>query len=179
MHQLQRSWVRSQHPSAQWNLRGGRWSSAEFCTEKKTEKKRLIYVRKDKKFNRNIPPSMHPLGDTPCLAYLLQYSIAPPSQAQIPAYFSKSPFISSSLQSISSSIFLLFTLFFTWTSPPLPLSFLPFSGVTSLFPSVFFSCRILYFRFYFEVRLQFLQCFSFLKLTLIKKALCAPWCRMA
>ncbi len=22
MHQLQRSWVRSQHPSAQWNLRG-------------------------------------------------------------------------------------------------------------------------------------------------------------
>ncbi len=27
MHQLQRSWVRSQHPSAQWNLRGGRWSS--------------------------------------------------------------------------------------------------------------------------------------------------------
>ncbi len=35
MHQLQRSWVRSQHPSAQWNLRGGRWSSAEFSTEKK------------------------------------------------------------------------------------------------------------------------------------------------
>jgi hypothetical protein len=28
MHQLQRSWVRSQHPSAQWNLRGGRLSSA-------------------------------------------------------------------------------------------------------------------------------------------------------
>jgi hypothetical protein len=32
MHKLQRSWVRSQHPSAQWNLRGGRWSSAEYCT---------------------------------------------------------------------------------------------------------------------------------------------------
>ncbi len=38
MHQLQRSWVRSQHPSAQWNLRGGRWSSAEYCTEQKEKK---------------------------------------------------------------------------------------------------------------------------------------------
>ncbi len=36
--QLQRSWVRSQHPSAQWNLRGGRWSSAEYCTNKKRKK---------------------------------------------------------------------------------------------------------------------------------------------
>jgi len=35
MHKLQRSWVRSQHPSAQWNLRGGRWSSAEYCKNKK------------------------------------------------------------------------------------------------------------------------------------------------
>ncbi len=35
MHKLQRSWVRSQHPSAQWNLRGCRWSSAEYCTNKK------------------------------------------------------------------------------------------------------------------------------------------------
>jgi hypothetical protein len=34
MHQLQRSWVRSQHPSAQWNLRGGRWSSVENSTKK-------------------------------------------------------------------------------------------------------------------------------------------------
>ncbi len=34
MHQLQRSWFRSQHPSAQWNLRGGRWSSAEYSTKK-------------------------------------------------------------------------------------------------------------------------------------------------
>ncbi len=34
MHQLQRSWVRSQHPSAQWNLRGGRWSSAEYSMKK-------------------------------------------------------------------------------------------------------------------------------------------------
>ncbi len=32
MHQLQRSWVRSRHPSAQWNLRGGRWSSVEYGT---------------------------------------------------------------------------------------------------------------------------------------------------
>ncbi len=32
MHQLQRSWVRSQHPSAQWNLRGGRWSTVEYST---------------------------------------------------------------------------------------------------------------------------------------------------
>jgi hypothetical protein len=38
MHQLQRSWVWSKHPSAQWNLRGGRWSSAEYCTEKNREK---------------------------------------------------------------------------------------------------------------------------------------------
>ncbi len=38
MYQLHRSWVRSQHPSAQWNLRGGRWSSAEYCTNKKREK---------------------------------------------------------------------------------------------------------------------------------------------
>ncbi len=35
MHQLQRSWVRSQHPSAQWNQRGGRWSSVENSTKKK------------------------------------------------------------------------------------------------------------------------------------------------
>jgi hypothetical protein len=34
MHQLQRSWVRSQHPSAQWNLKCGRRSSAEFSTKK-------------------------------------------------------------------------------------------------------------------------------------------------
>jgi hypothetical protein len=39
MQKLQRSWVRSQHPSAQWNLRGGRRSSAEYCTNKKKKKK--------------------------------------------------------------------------------------------------------------------------------------------
>jgi hypothetical protein len=33
MHQLQRSWVRSQHPSAQWNLRGGRRNSVEYSTK--------------------------------------------------------------------------------------------------------------------------------------------------
>ncbi len=35
MHQLQRPWVRSQHPSAQWNLRGGRWSRVEYSTNEK------------------------------------------------------------------------------------------------------------------------------------------------
>ncbi len=34
MRQLQRSWVQSQHPSGQWNLRGGRWSSAEYGMKK-------------------------------------------------------------------------------------------------------------------------------------------------
>ncbi len=43
MHQLQRSWVRSQHPSAQWNLRGGRWSSAEYCTNKKKKSPQKIF----------------------------------------------------------------------------------------------------------------------------------------
>jgi hypothetical protein len=38
MHQLQRSWVRSQHPSAQWNLRCGRWSSVKYSTKKKFKK---------------------------------------------------------------------------------------------------------------------------------------------
>jgi hypothetical protein len=51
MHQLQRSRVRSQHPSAQWNLRGGRWSSAEYCTKEKKippkniEKKKFMYAK--------------------------------------------------------------------------------------------------------------------------------------
>ncbi len=39
MHQLQRSWVRSQHPSAQWNLRGGRWSSVDYTVVRKKNKK--------------------------------------------------------------------------------------------------------------------------------------------
>ncbi len=49
MHKLQRSWVRSQHPPAQWNLRGGRWSSAEYCTNKKRKKNppKNIYKKKD------------------------------------------------------------------------------------------------------------------------------------
>jgi hypothetical protein len=38
MHQMQRSLVWSQHPSAQWNLRGGRWSSAEYSTKKNIKK---------------------------------------------------------------------------------------------------------------------------------------------
>ncbi len=55
MHQLQRSWVRSQHPSAQWNLRGGRWGSAEYSMKKKWKKspppkkkqKKLFFLNKD------------------------------------------------------------------------------------------------------------------------------------
>ncbi len=35
MHHLQRSWVRTQHPSAQWNLRGGRWCSVKYSRKKK------------------------------------------------------------------------------------------------------------------------------------------------
>jgi hypothetical protein len=46
MQQLQRSWVRSQHPSAQWNLRGGRWSSAEYCNEQKEKKSPQKYLKK-------------------------------------------------------------------------------------------------------------------------------------
>jgi hypothetical protein len=115
----------------------------------------LINVRKDKKFNSNIPPSMYPLGDTPCLAYLLQYS--PPYRAQIPAYFFKYPLISSSLQSTSSPIFCLFTFFFAWSSFLSFLwGFLTYSFVFNLL------CPL--FPIYCEVYLQFLQFFSFLKL---------------
>ncbi len=46
MHQLQRSWVRSQHPSAQWNLRGGRWSSVEYCTGKEKKSPQKIFKKK-------------------------------------------------------------------------------------------------------------------------------------
>ncbi len=47
MHQLQQSWVQSQHPSAQWNLRGGRWSSAEYSTRKKLNKSPKKYLKKN------------------------------------------------------------------------------------------------------------------------------------
>ncbi len=50
---LNQVWVRSQHPSAQWNLRGGRWSSAEYCTNKK-KKKSPKKIFKKKKFA--LPP---------------------------------------------------------------------------------------------------------------------------
>jgi hypothetical protein len=50
MHKLQRSWVRSQHPSAQWNLRGGRWSSAEYCM-KKNKKSLKKYIKKQKQID--------------------------------------------------------------------------------------------------------------------------------
>ncbi len=39
MPKLQQSWVRSQHPPTQWNLRGGRCSSVEYSTEKKKNQK--------------------------------------------------------------------------------------------------------------------------------------------
>jgi hypothetical protein len=32
MPKSQQSWIRSQHPPTQWNLGGGRWSSAEYST---------------------------------------------------------------------------------------------------------------------------------------------------
>ncbi len=32
------TWVRSQHPPTQWNLRGGRWSSVEYSTKRKIKK---------------------------------------------------------------------------------------------------------------------------------------------
>ncbi len=51
MHQVQRSWVRSQHPSAQWNLRGGRWSSAEYSMRKKFKKSPK---KKKKKINSTV-----------------------------------------------------------------------------------------------------------------------------
>ncbi len=49
MHQLQLSWVRSQHPSAQWNRRGGRWSSVEYSRKKNPPQKYL---------NKNISDSL-------------------------------------------------------------------------------------------------------------------------
>ncbi len=57
MPKLQRSRVRSQHPSAQWNLRGGRWSSADYCTNKKKKipqkniLKKYIYIFLDARYN--------------------------------------------------------------------------------------------------------------------------------
>ncbi len=44
MHQLQWSWVRSQHPSAQWNLRGGRWSSVEYSMKKNHKIPQCIFI---------------------------------------------------------------------------------------------------------------------------------------
>ncbi len=45
MHQLQRSWVRSQHPSAQWNLRGGRWNSANIVWKKTKKSPKKIFKK--------------------------------------------------------------------------------------------------------------------------------------
>ncbi len=48
---MQRSWVRSQHPSAQRNLRGGRWSSVEYSTKKKLKNSPpKIFLKNNKTF---------------------------------------------------------------------------------------------------------------------------------
>jgi hypothetical protein len=44
MHSLQRSWVRSQHPSAQWNLKCGRWSRWQMNIVRK--KKNILNKKK-------------------------------------------------------------------------------------------------------------------------------------
>ncbi len=61
MHQLQRSWIRSQHTSAQWNLRGGRWNSVwiPYSTKKNPllppppQKKELKKSNKQKNLSEN------------------------------------------------------------------------------------------------------------------------------
>ncbi len=53
MHQLQRSWVRYQHLSGQWNLRGGRWSSVKYST-KKTKNSPKQYWKKNRQRSRSI-----------------------------------------------------------------------------------------------------------------------------
>jgi len=45
MHTLQRPWVQIRHLPTQWNLRGGRWSSSEYCkrnTWKKNEIRKIL-----------------------------------------------------------------------------------------------------------------------------------------
>jgi hypothetical protein len=45
MPKSQQSWVRSQHPSTQRNLRGGRWSSVEYSTQRKKKSKNpSVYI---------------------------------------------------------------------------------------------------------------------------------------
>ncbi len=46
MPKSQQSWVRSQHPPTQWNLRGGRWSSVEPVHRKKSQKSPVRMLRK-------------------------------------------------------------------------------------------------------------------------------------
>ncbi len=45
MTKSQHSWVRSQHPLTQWNLRGGRWSSVEYSKLKKKIQKPPVYKK--------------------------------------------------------------------------------------------------------------------------------------
>ncbi len=35
---VEQSWVQSQHPTTEWNLRGGRWNSEQQCMENKSKK---------------------------------------------------------------------------------------------------------------------------------------------
>ncbi len=72
MHQLQRSWVRSQHPSAQWNLRGGRWSSAEYCTEQKEKKSPKKILKKKKVCFLTNNNEHHQIKRERCVEVLIQ-----------------------------------------------------------------------------------------------------------
>ncbi len=69
-----RSWVRSQHSSAQWNLRGGRWSSVEYSTKKFFYVKFVFHVRehgrrlaenKDLLSSLPVTPTERPPSDRP------------------------------------------------------------------------------------------------------------------
>ncbi len=87
MHQLQRSWVRSQHPSAQWNLRGGRWSSVEYSTKKNPPKN----IKKKKFFKISCHETSGPDSDPQHQPFLYShvpsgavypYAFGPPRSAQ-------------------------------------------------------------------------------------------------
>ncbi len=51
--QSQQSWVRSQDPPTQWNLRGGRRSSVEYSTQKKKNPKNPSVISNHQKLRRN------------------------------------------------------------------------------------------------------------------------------
>ncbi len=74
MHQLQRSWVRSQHPSAQWNLRGGRWSRAGYSMKEKEK----IPPKKNIRYNWCVLPDVR-RSDAPVAWSRAAQSCPPPS----------------------------------------------------------------------------------------------------